>query len=225
MLNVGLVGLGEFAKFVSTAVKGSKSVRITAGMDIDKCKAKKFKEKTSIKKVYCNTSELLSDPEIDIIIIATPPAYHYDLGRLFLSSGKHVFFEKPGALLPKNMLRLIKLAEINRVKTSIDFVMRKNPLYFILKELCDKDIYGSTERAYLENYAHDDSLPLEHWFWDYEKSGGIWVEHGVHFFDLTNWLLGLPKQACGKKILRNNTGIIDKVLGTARHNGNVVISY
>lgn len=44
MLNVGLVGLGEFAKFVSTAVKGSKSVRITAGMDIDKCKAKKFKE-------------------------------------------------------------------------------------------------------------------------------------------------------------------------------------
>ncbi|HHV19780.1 MAG TPA: Gfo/Idh/MocA family oxidoreductase [Thermoanaerobacterales bacterium] len=223
--NVGIIGLGGFARLISTAIKESEKVRIIAGADTDAGRIEKFKEETGIEKAHYNAAELLPDPEIDIVIIAAPPAYHYDLGRLSLSSGKHVFFEKPGALAPEDMLKLIKLTETNKVKASIDFVMRRNPLYFILKELCNKNIFGLPERAYLENYAHDDSLPPEHWFWDYEKSGGIWLEHGVHFFDLANWLLGLPKGAYGKKIPRDNTGIIDRVLGTAYHDNNAVVSY
>src|SRR5690606_12788809 len=60
--------------------------------------------------------------------------------------------------------------------------------------------------------------------WDYEKSGGICVEHGVHFFDLVNWLLGMPKRGNGDKIPRGN-GLIDRVLGTAYHDKGAVISY
>ncbi len=223
--NVGIIGLGGFARLISTSIKESEKVRIIAGADTDPNRIEKFKEETGMEKASCNAAELLPDPDIDMVIIATPPAYHYDLGRLSLSSGKHVFFEKPGALAPEDMLKLIKLTETNKVKASIDFVMRRNPLYFILKELCNKNIFGLPERAVLENYAHDDSLPPEHWFWDYEKSGGIWIEHGVHFFDLTNWLLGLPKRAHGEKMPRDNTGIIDRVLGTAYHDNNAVVSY
>ena len=43
--------------------------------------------------------------------------------------------------------------------------------------------------GYFENYASDENLPHEHWFWDRAKSGGIFIEHGVHFFDLfAGWL-------------------------------------
>jgi predicted dehydrogenase len=223
--NVGIIGLGGFATLISTAIRESEKVRIIAGADTDTHRIEKFKEETGIEKAHYNAVELLPDPQIDLVVIAVPPAYHYDLGRLSLSSGKHVFFEKPGSLTSEEMSKLIKLTETNKVKAGIDFVMRRNPLYFILKELCDQNIFGIPERAYLENYAHDDSLPPEHWFWDYEKSGGIWVEHGVHFFDLTNWLLGLPKKAYGEKIPRDYTGLIDRVLGTAYHNNNAVVSY
>ena len=91
------------------------------------------------------------------------------MGKLSLSAGKHVFFEKPGALSPKSMSELITLTETNNLKSSLDFVMRRNPIYFILKRLCEKDLFGMPERAFLENYAHDDSLPPDHWFWDYGK--------------------------------------------------------
>ena len=223
--NVGLIGLGGFARVISASLKESKKVRITAGADIDVHKIEAFKKETGIEKTYTNTVELLSDQEIDLVIIATLPADHYDLGKLSLSAGKHVFFEKPGALSPKSMSELITLTETNNLKSSLDFVMRRNPIYFILKRLCEKDLFGMPERAFLENYAHDDSLPPDHWFWDYGKSGGIWVEHGVHFFDLTNWLLGFPEKAEGQKIPRDNSNLIDRVLGTAYHQNNVAVSY
>lgn len=223
--NVGIIGLGGFAELIADAIKDSKQVRIIAGADTDAHRIEKFKEETGIKKAYYNAVELLPDSQIDIVVISTPPAYHYDIGRLALSSGKHVLFEKPGALMPEDMSKLIDLSVGNKVKASIDFVMRRNPLYFILKELCNLNIFGLPERALLENYAHDDSLPPEHWFWDYKKSGGIWVEHGVHFFDLTNWLFGLPEKAHGEMIPRDNTGLIDRVVGTAYHSNNAVVSY
>jgi predicted dehydrogenase len=48
---------------------------------------------------------------------------------------------------------------------------------------------GDLLHGYFENYASDENLPPEHWFWDRAKSGGIFIEHGVHFFDLfAGWL-------------------------------------
>ena len=48
---------------------------------------------------------------------------------------------------------------------------------------------GEVLHGSFENYASDENLPAEHWFWDRGKSGGIFVEHGVHFFDLfAGWL-------------------------------------
>lgn len=223
--NAAIVGLGGFAKLISAAIKESRKVRLIAGCDINLERLEIFKEETGIEKVYDNIEKLLPDSDIDLVIVATLPSNHYDIGQLALKSGKHVFFEKPGALTPHLITKLIELSESNNLKTSIDFVMRKNPLYFILKEIHDLNIFGLLERAALENYAHDDSLPPEHWFWDYEKSGGIWIEHGVHFFDIANWLMGIPKKAYGEKIPRETSGIIDRVLGTAYHNNGAVISY
>lgn len=223
--NVAIVGLGGFARIISAAIKESKKVRLITGCDINPERLEKFKEETGIEKTYGGVEKLLIDPEIDLVIIATLPAQHYDIGRLAIKSGKHVFFEKPGALTPHHITRLIELSESKKLKTSIDFVMRKNPLYLILKEICELNIFGLPERAILENYAHDDSLPPEHWFWDYEKSGGIWVEHGVHFFDIANWLFGMPRKVHGEKIPRETLGLIDRVLGTAYHDNGVVISY
>ena len=47
----------------------------------------------------------------------------------------------------------------------------------------------------IENFAADENLNPDHWFWDESLSGGIFVEHGVHFFDLAGWHLGrAPKR-------------------------------
>jgi len=51
------------------------------------------------------------------------------------------------------------------------------------------------------------------------------VEHGVHFFDLVNWLIGLPISAHGEKVPRQNVKLIDRVLGTAFHKDGAIVSY
>ena len=224
LCNIGIVGLGGFANLILEALKDKTGFNVIAAADVDEEKAKKFKDKFDIEHIYFTAEELFQNSKVDLVIIATPPFLHYELGKQALLAGKNIFLEKPGSLTAKQMEELMILTEDKRLKSSIDFVMRRNPPYFILKQLKEKDIFGLTERAYLENYAHDDGLPPNHWFWDYEKSGGIWVEHGVHFFDLVNWLIGLPVKAKGEKFSRD-IGIVDRVVGTALYENKVVVSY
>jgi len=68
-------------------------------------------------------------------------------------------------------------------------MQRYNPLADAVARLIETQALGQLLHAYFENYAADEGLPPEHWFWDREKSGGIFIEHGVHFFDLfASWL-------------------------------------
>jgi len=223
---LGIIGLGWFATLIAKSLSEKQSrATVMAGCDVDPDKRKDFKNKFSIEKVYENADDLINDNDVDLVLIATPPFMHAVLGRKALFAGKHVFFEKPGALSPEEMGDLINIARTNGLKTSIDYVMRRNPLYLILKRLCDSGIFGILERAHLENYAHDDHMPSEHWFWDYSKSGGIWVEHGVHFFDIVNWLIGPPKEVRAFNLRRSGKNLIDRVIGFALHKDDVMVSY
>ncbi|HET7516494.1 MAG TPA: Gfo/Idh/MocA family oxidoreductase, partial [Actinomycetes bacterium] len=76
-----------------------------------------------------------------------------------------------------------------------------------------------------ENLAGDEHLDRDHWFWDRRVSGGIAVEHGVHFFDACAWLLGSqPEQVQALEAARPD-GRVDTVLATARHPGGATASY
>lgn len=80
-----------------------------------------------------------------------------------------------------------------------------------------EEIFGPLQRFSLENDARDDHLPPHHWFWEEEKSGGIWVEHGVHFFDLVHWL-ARPKgfSLCAKSLARPE-GLEDAVMALVEY--------
>jgi len=63
-------------------------------------------------------------------------------------------------------------------------MQRFNPLVEVLGEFCRNKTFGELRRVDVENYAQDSSLSKAHWFWDNDVSGGILVEHAVHFIDL-----------------------------------------
>jgi len=224
--NLGIIGLGWFATLIARSLNEKHgNATVIAGCDINSDKRKDFKYIFNIKKVYEDANDLINDADVDIVVIATPPFLHASLGKKALLAGKHVFLEKPGALKPEEMSDLINIAQEKGLKTSIDYVMRRNPLYLILKRLCDSKTFGMLERAHLENCAHDDHMPPTHWFWDYTKSGGIWVEHGVHFFDIVNWLIGPPKEVRAFNLKRTGENLIDRVIGFALHESDAIVSY
>ncbi|HEV7215698.1 MAG TPA: Gfo/Idh/MocA family oxidoreductase [Chloroflexota bacterium] len=76
------------------------------------------------------------------------------------------------------------------------------------------------------NDAGDEGLADDHWFWDREKSGGIFIEHGVHFFDVYGWLAGAgPAVVQGMALMRDNTDQQDVVHADVRYQNGVLGTY
>ncbi|PZN07137.1 MAG: gfo/Idh/MocA family oxidoreductase, partial [Bacillota bacterium] len=119
---------------------------------------------------------------------ATPPAPQRKGPRAPIAAGKPVFLEKPGALSPADLEEVARLAEERGVAAAMDFVMRASPILERVRAWYRAGWLGSPERWHVENWAGGE-LPAGHWFWDPARSGGVLVEHGVHFLDEVAWVL------------------------------------
>lgn len=224
-IGIGIIGFGWFGELIADTIVNTPSLCLVAIAEPNPERREWLGMKFPEVRPYHAAEQLLGDKNLSVVVVATPPVLHTKLGWQTLAANKHLFLEKPGALNTNDMAKLKRLADSCGLKASIDFVMRRNPLYFILKQLQDKSVFGQAERALLENYAHDDHLPPNHWFWDLATSGGIWIEHGVHFFDLTNWLFGPVNQVKTDSFRRSNETLIDRVVGTAVHDNGCIVSY
>jgi predicted dehydrogenase len=88
---------------------------------------------------------------------------------------------------------IVSLAKEKGLILPVNFVLRYVPVVDLVRDIITSKILGEPLYANFENYATDEKLNLEHWFWDKSKSGGIFIEHGVHFFDLYNYWFGKPR--------------------------------
>jgi predicted dehydrogenase len=85
-------------------------------------------------------------------------------------------------------------------------------------------LLGNFLHGFFENYASDENLYQDHWFWDESKSGGIFIEHGVHFFDMFSGWLGDGKIVSALQLRRphDNKRIIDRVQATVLYQNGTV---
>jgi len=125
-----------------------------------------------------------------LIYISTPPFLHYPQAKAALLAGKHVICEKPAALKTAEAEELASLAGSKHLLYVVNLMQRYNPLFSIVREIVKEKVLGEFLHGFFENYASDENLRPDHWFWDEEKSGGIFIEHAVHFFDLFSGWLG-----------------------------------
>ncbi|MEO6133234.1 MAG: Gfo/Idh/MocA family oxidoreductase [Saprospiraceae bacterium] len=188
-LNIGIVGAGEFASFAAQAFLKIDGVSITAVTDINELSAKHLAGKFGAK-YYPGYEELLIDEVVDLVYIGTPPYLHFIQSQKALHAGKHVICEKPAALHTGEAELLAAYAKANHLLYVINLMQRYNPLYEIVRQIIDEQWMGEFVHGFFENYASDEKLVPEHWFWNEEKSGGIFIEHGVHFFDMFSGWLG-----------------------------------
>src|SRR5262249_53378397 len=94
-----------------------------------------------------------------------------------------------------------------------------------VRQLIEDGPLGGLLHGYFENYASDENLPTCHWFWDRTKSGGIFVEHGVHFFDLVAGWLGPGEVAAAQANRRPSDDCEDQVQCTVRYAGGVLFNF
>jgi predicted dehydrogenase len=156
-------------------------------------------------------ADLVRREDVDLVYIATPPFLHYEQGMLALEAGKHVICEKPLAVTLPQADALIAAARRRDRLLAANLMQRYNPLFDSVKSLIDRRVLGEVLHGYFENYAADEGLPPGHWFWDRAKSGGIFIEHGVHFFDLLAGWLGEGRVVAAQSCRRPGTDIEEQV--------------
>ena len=178
---IGIIGYGGFGRFLRHWWDKLENVKVVAVSDTNPV--------DSIKEGvlhYGNWQGLVDDAGIDIVSIATPPGLHVEIACAAMRKGKHIILEKPIALTREGSLQILQAQKETGMVVTVDHMLRYNPIVKALMELSNSDIFGKLRHAEVANYAQDEGLPKTHWFWDKKSSGGIFVEHGVHFFDIIN---------------------------------------
>jgi predicted dehydrogenase len=173
----------------------------------------------------CEPERLLADQRVSVVAIATPPADHARLALAALGSGRHVFCEQPLATRLEDATEVLAAAAATGApRLLVDQPLRRDPLYALVGRL-QQAVLGPPRHVALENLAGDERLGPDHWFWDPEASGGIPVEHGVHFFDAGAFLLGSQPERVQALEAARPDGRVDTVLVAAGHPGGATASY
>jgi predicted dehydrogenase len=167
---------------------------------------------------------LVARPDIDLVYIATPPFLHHLQSMKALAAGKHVICEKPLAVTLEQADEMVALARKNHRLLIANLMQRYNPLFDTVQQLVERRVLGEFLHGFFENYATDEGLPPEHWFWDLSKSGGIFIEHGVHFFDLFAGWLGPGRVVAAQQTPRPGANLLDQVQCTVRYAGGTGVS-
>ncbi|MFG2480373.1 Gfo/Idh/MocA family protein [Streptomyces fagopyri] len=223
-LRLGLVGCGAFGAYVLDAVAGLPGLRVTAVADPDPARADALAQRHRAV-AYPDADALLRHPDVDIVAVATPPATHAELSIAALRAGRHVFCEKPLATTARDAERVGEEASRAVGTLVVDHVLRYNPLLRAVQQLISEGLLDSPRRFLFENDAADEDLGADHWFWDPERSGGIFVEHGVHFFDAARALLGSEPQEVRATAVRRPGGPVDMVVADVVHPGGVLATH
>lgn len=225
-----MVGCGRFGEFCLSAFATIPNLKLIGVADRDQRRAEVTATTFGVT-AYPDYEGLLADPGVDLVAINTPPALHAPMTLAAAAAGKHVFCEKPLATTIDDATAVVRAVRDARVRLAVDYVMRWNPLYGLLLHLAslptgNGPLLGRLRRFALENYAADEDLPLDHWFWDEAISGGIFVEHGVHFFDVCDVLMGShPLAVQALQVRRPGGGPIDTVAVTSTYEGGATASF
>jgi predicted dehydrogenase len=214
-IGLGVIGCGGFGLFALQQFSQVAGIKVRGMTGTARPAAQAAAQRFGLAEIE-SFDQFLASPEVELAYIATPPFLHYEQARQALAAGKHVICEKPLALTLAQADELVALAQQHDRLLVANQMQRYNDLFGMVRRLVNERPLGAVLHGFFENYASDENLPAEHWFWDREKSGGIFVEHGVHFFDLVEGWLG-PGEIVAAQASTRADGCEDQVQCTARY--------
>ena len=150
MINLALIGAGAWGRNLLRNFAHLKNVRLKWCCDSDEKRLKDTLNGFHHVQPCSNPDVVLSDPEIDAVVIATPAGTHYDLALRAMRSGKDVFVEKPMALSLAEAEELTEVAEAEDRVLMVGHLMEYHPAVNMMKELLHSGELGDPYYMYSE---------------------------------------------------------------------------
>jgi myo-inositol 2-dehydrogenase/D-chiro-inositol 1-dehydrogenase len=186
-LGIGVVGLGRMgamhARFVARAVPGA---RLAALADVDLERARALGEELDVANVFGSTAELARCPGVDAVLVATPSVRHPEDVAAAAEAGKDILCEKPLSLELAGSEAALNAVATAGVRLQVGLMRRHDPDYRRAAERLAEGVVG---RRVLFKSLQFDPEPPALAFCNPAVSGGIFLDMGIHEFDLARWLM------------------------------------
>lgn len=193
----GLAGCGDIAeKRVVKAIQESVRGRLAGCARRDPRRLAEFQSRHSIPKGYADYREMLGDPELAAVYLATPVWLHGSQTIEAAESGKHVLCEKPMAMNPRECRRMIDACRGNGVKLGVAYYRRFYPAVLKMKDLLDQGAIGRPilVRSTLVEQARLNEGGQPGWrFVPGQGGGGLLMDMASHRLDVLAMLFGPPE--------------------------------
>lgn len=139
----GFIGCGDMTEKKSGPVFSLvENSEVTAVMNDNKKLAEEYSQRHNIKKYYDDALQLISDPDVNAVYVATPPSTHATYAIMAMKEGKAVYIEKPMAASYEDCCRINRVSEETGVPCFVAYYRRYLPYFLKVKELVDNNIIG-----------------------------------------------------------------------------------
>ncbi|MGH3651258.1 MAG: Gfo/Idh/MocA family protein [Acidimicrobiia bacterium] len=206
-VKVASVGLGWWGKELARGAGA-------AGIEVVSCYARTEETRREFgAEVGCEPAssleEVLADPAVDALLIATSHRSHRELVEASARAGKHVFIEKPLALSVEDARACVQAAEAAGIVLQVGFQRRRHPAHREMKRLLDEGSIGDIE-SLEANHSLPNRIPENAWRWDEEESPlGSMTSLGIHQIENFHYLAG-PITRVGAVSRRGRSVSIDE---------------
>ncbi len=197
----GIIGVGNVTERKSgPGFQQAKRSELVAVMRRNGELAADYARRNNVPRWYDDAEELINDPEVDAVYVATPPDSHREYVVRVAQAGKPVYVEKPMARTAQEGEDMISACDEAGVGLFVAYYRRAMPRFVTVKELLDSGRIGQLRTVSIRNErpAPVGESDNEGWRVDPEISGGgHFVDLGSHILDLLDWLVGPVTHAAG----------------------------
>ncbi|WP_258104639.1 Gfo/Idh/MocA family protein [Marinoscillum sp. MHG1-6] len=199
----GIIGCGDVCEVKSgPAFQKLANSSLIAVMRRDKALAADYAKRHGVPKYYTNAQDLINDPEVNAIYIATPPATHETYAIDAINAGKPVYIEKPLSITSESTERILRQAHEKGVKATGAYYRRGLPLFRKVKELIHGGAIGKVSLISIRLLlppAHNSIVQTsDNWRVNPAISGGgLFHDLAPHMLDIMYWIFGEPVNHSG----------------------------
>ena len=209
-LKWGFIGCGEVTEIKSgpafSEVEGS---TVVAVMSRTEERARTYAIKRGIPKWYTDAQELIDDPDVNAVYVATPPSSHATYAIMSMKAGKPVYVEKPLAASYEDCARINRISEETGIPCFVAYYRRYLPYFQKVKDIVNNGIIGKMVNVHVRfavpprelDYTKQKELP-----WRLQPDiagGGYFYDLAPHQLDLLQDIFGVIVEARG---IRANRG-------------------
>jgi len=191
-IGVGILGTGRISGVHVEALQGIDGAEVVAACSTTRERVESFASRYRIPHAFTDSSQLLVQPGLDAVVIATPNDTHAPLSIAALEAGKHVLCEKPMALNFAQARKMAAVSENTGRLLMIGMCRRFGEKVLALRRFVEQGDLGHVYYAragYTRRWGNPGG-----WFSVSERSGGgPVIDLGVHVIDLVRYLLGGPR--------------------------------